>query len=235
MIRGYLALLAVVLGTPAAAAVEFTDHVSIEQHQCFDSAQLGDESLVLASDGLWLVDWSQPSGLRERCLVRRPLREGSLHAWGDSLVALAPAGEGGHLVVHLGPGGEPVVEEIPDPDWLPVQAWFGGRPWFLQHQDGGDLLLLPALGAGGDTLTVPESAGFDSHLVAAAGQRLVLGRRYDPTVGNGSFRAWDMGDPASPLAGALTGVGSILEDVIVHEDVVYLAADYLQTWAVTDV
>lgn len=234
MIRAYPALLAVVLGTSAAAA-EFTDHVSIDQRQCYDSAQLGDESLVLASDGLWLVDWAQPSGLRERCLVRRPLPAGSLHAWGDSLVALAPAGEGGHLVVHLGPGGEPVVEEIPDPDWLPAQAWFGGRPWFLQPRDGADLLLLPALGAGGDTLAVPQSAGFDGNLVAAAGQRLVLGSRYHATARNGAFRAWDMGDPAGPIVGTLTGVGSILEDMIVHGNVVCLGADYLQTWDVTDV
>ncbi|MFO7609750.1 MAG: hypothetical protein R6X35_11250, partial [Candidatus Krumholzibacteriia bacterium] len=235
MIRAYPALLAVVLGTTPAAAVEFTDPVSIEQSQCFDSAQLGDESLVLASDGLWLVDWAQPSGLRERCLVRRPLPPGSLHAWGDSLVALAPAGEGGHLVVHLGAGGEPVVEEIAGPDWLPVQAWFGGRPWFLQHQAGGDLLLVPALGAGGDTLTVPESAGFDSNLVAAAGQRLVLGRWYDATVHDGAIRAWDMSDPESPIAGVLTGVGSILEEMVVHDDVVLLAAAYLQTWDVAEV
>lgn len=235
MIRAYPALLAVVLGTPAAAAIEFTDHVSIEQRQCFDSAQLGDESLVLASDGLWLVDWAQPSGLRERCLVRRSLPAGSLHAWGDSLVALAPPGEGGHLVVHRGPGGEPVVQEIPDPGWLPAQAWFGGRPWFLQHQAGGDLLLLPALGAGGDTLTVPESAGFDSHLVAAAGQRLVLGRRYDATVYDGAIRAWDMSDPECPIAGALTGVGAVLRELVLRDDVACLSTDYLEMWDVTDV
>ncbi|MBE0567956.1 MAG: hypothetical protein IH621_18525, partial [Krumholzibacteria bacterium] len=233
MIRAYPALLAVVLGTSAAAAVEFTDHVSIDQHQCFDSAQLGDESLVLASDGLWLVDWAQPSGLRERCLVRRSLPAGSLHAWGDSLVALAPAGEGGHLVVHLGAGGEPVVEEIADPDWLPVQAWFGGRPWFLQPRDGHDLRLLPALGAGGDTLTVPESAGFDSHLVAAARQRLVLGLEYHGW--GAAIRAWDMSDPEHPVAGVQTEVATFLAEMIVHEDVAYLATDYLQVWDVTDV
>jgi len=60
--------------------------------------------------------------------VRRELPADGYRArlaiWGDSLVALAPEGEGGHLVVHLDVAGQPVVDEAADP----VRAEAGGEP-----------------------------------------------------------------------------------------------------------
>ncbi|HPF71140.1 MAG TPA: FlgD immunoglobulin-like domain containing protein, partial [Candidatus Krumholzibacteria bacterium] len=223
--------------TTGAAAVEFVDPVFIAERHCVDSARFGDDSLILTTSGLWLVDWSQPAGLRDRLVIDRPLRDHPFAAWGDSLVAMAPYGQGGHLVIHRGPDGEPVIAEIADPDWHPADVWLGGRPWWLEVGYGGDFLLHPALDATGPDLTMPGSATFDPRLKAFAGSVFITGRTYDPEWHGAVIQAWDMADPEHPVVGATVKVsdGWDLIELAGHGDVVYCSASLLEAWDVSDV
>ena len=237
MIRTPSLLLAAALCAAAASGVEFTGHVVIAQRAPVDCAPLGGFTLVKCREGLWLVDWSRPEAARDSLLVRRDLptdgHRAPLVAWGDSVVALAPEGEGGHLVVHLDGAGRPVVDEVAAADWLPDMAWLGGRPWFADATEH-RLRLLPALAAGGDTVTVEPGTSSPVQSVAFARDRVVFGRLVEESDGS-VFQAWDLTDPDAPVAGAPVRVEGYLRDMIIVDGVLYTGAFALQSWDLASV
>lgn len=231
-------LLLALLCAGEALAIDFTIPRTIRQRQVRDWAALGEHTLVRTDSELVLVDWSRPDGERDRVLVadfpQASYPFSGLHRCQGALVALAPGGRGGHAVVTLDQDGEPRVEIVDDPDWLPPQVWLGGKPWFVRIAYE-EIHLIPALGIDGGYVRVYPTGGFWPHFRALDGDRVVVAHGGGPDGEPGLFQVGDISDPHAPVWGPVVTADAPITAIEVVGDALCLGAGEFQVWDISDV